>query len=80
MPSVRASARPNAALRAALTTGQATAFEALPLGGQIPLVNPQAAYAFALEGLDPHHVALPAPQPSGVPRWPPRWWNSTGRP
>ena len=50
-----------AALRAALTTGQATAFEALPLGGQIPLVNPQAAYAFDLEGLDPHHVAIPAP-------------------
>jgi hypothetical protein len=50
-----------AALRAALTTGQATAFEALPLGGQLPLANPQAAYAFALEGLDPHHVALPAP-------------------
>jgi hypothetical protein len=34
--------------RAALTTGQATAFEALPLGGQLPLANPQAAYAFAL--------------------------------
>jgi PAP2 superfamily len=50
-----------AALRAALTSGQATAFEALPLGGQVPLVNPQAAYAFALEGLDPHHVVVPAP-------------------
>src|SRR5438309_12072962 len=40
-----------AALRAPLTTGQATAFEALPLGGQLPFVNPQAAYAFALEDL-----------------------------
>jgi hypothetical protein len=50
-----------AALRAALTTGHASAFEALPLGGQLPLANPQAAYAFDLEGLDPHHVALPAP-------------------
>jgi hypothetical protein len=50
-----------AALCAALTTGQAMAFEALPLGGQLPLVNPPAAYAFVLEGLDPHHVAVPAP-------------------
>jgi hypothetical protein len=50
-----------ATLRAALTTGQAMAFEALPLGGQLPLANPQAAYAFDLEGLNPHHVAIPAP-------------------
>jgi hypothetical protein len=49
------------ALRNALTTGKSAAFEALPLGGQFPLANPQAAYAFELEGLDPHQVAIPAP-------------------
>src|SRR2546422_3672450 len=43
----------------ALTTGQSAAFEALPLGGQLPLANPQAAYAFALEGLDPHQLDCP---------------------
>ena len=50
-----------AAHSAALTSGQGTAFEALPMGGQTPLANPQAAYAFDLEGLDPHQVAISAP-------------------
>jgi hypothetical protein len=50
-----------AALLHALTTGQSAAFEALPLGGRMKLANPQAAYAFELEGLDPHQVDLSAP-------------------
>ena len=49
------------ALLQALTTGQSAAFEAIPLGGQLLLANPQAAYAFELEGLDPHDLMIPAP-------------------
>jgi hypothetical protein len=59
------------ALLHALTTGQSAAFEALLLGGQVKLANPQAAYAFELEGLDPHQLEIPAP-PCRY-----RWrWNS----
>lgn len=49
------------ALLNALTTGQATAFEAVPLGGKVKFANPQAAYAFVLEGADPHQFTLSAP-------------------
>lgn len=45
----------------ALETGQYAAFEAVPLGGQVKFANPLAAYAFELEGLDPHQYAMPAP-------------------
>jgi hypothetical protein len=50
-----------AALLNALTTGKSAAFDAIPLGGPTKLANPQAAYAFELEGLDPHQVECPAP-------------------
>jgi hypothetical protein len=50
-----------AALLHAIHTTQPAAFEAIPLGGKVPLANPQAAYAFALEGLDPHQLECPAP-------------------
>src|SRR5207249_5850706 len=50
-----------AALLNALTTGQAAAFDAIPLGGRVPLANPQTAYAFEMEGLDPHQVEMPTP-------------------
>ena len=33
--------------------------EEIPLGGQLKLANPQAAFAFQLEGLDPHNLTLP---------------------
>ena len=50
-----------AAFLKALETGQHAAFEAVPLGGKLKFANPQAAYAFALEGPDPHQVLMPAP-------------------
>jgi hypothetical protein len=50
-----------AALLKALETGQHAAFEAIPLGGRVKFANPQAAYAFALEGPDPHQFAMAAP-------------------
>ena len=50
-----------AALLKALETGQHADFEAIPLGGKLKFANPQAAYAFELEGPDPHQVVLPAP-------------------
>jgi membrane-associated phospholipid phosphatase len=49
------------ALLNALTVGKAPAFEAIPLGGKVKFANPQAAYAFVLEGTDPHQFALAAP-------------------
>ena len=58
---VRESPPAYAALLNALTTGQSAAFEAIPLGGRMPLANPQAVYAFELEGLDPHQVEISAP-------------------
>ncbi len=50
-----------AALVKALDTGQPADFEAIPLGGQLKFANPQAAYAFELEGPDPHQFVMPAP-------------------
>lgn len=47
----------------ALTSGRATDFEAITLGGVRPLVNPQAAYHYTLEGADSHALDIPpAPQ------------------
>ncbi len=53
-----------AALLAALTSGDAADFEAIPLGpGGRKLTNPQAGLAFDLEGADSHHLAVrPAPR------------------
>ncbi len=49
------------ALIHALSTGRPADFEAIPLGGSFKLINPQAAYAFSLEGLDSHHLGMVAP-------------------
>jgi hypothetical protein len=49
------------ALTNALETGQPAAFEAIPLGGRVKLANPLAAYAFELEGDDPHQFTMIAP-------------------
>lgn len=38
-----------------------TACESIPLGGQVKLANPQAAFAFHLEGMDPHNFTMPPP-------------------
>jgi|GEM_PF-122915 len=49
-------------LLAAIASGEPADFEAITLGGSRQLVNPQAAYAYQLEGADSHALALaPAP-------------------
>lgn len=45
----------------ALTTGNPADFEAIILGGTAKLSNPQAAYAFELEGGDSHYFGIAAP-------------------
>jgi hypothetical protein len=47
------------ALVAAATGGNSTKFDLVPLGGVIPLANPQAGLTFCLEGLDSHQFKLP---------------------
>ncbi|MBI3304336.1 MAG: vanadium-dependent haloperoxidase [Deltaproteobacteria bacterium] len=49
------------ALIHALSTGEPADFAAIPLGGTARLTSPQAAYAFALEGPDSHHLGMQAP-------------------
>jgi membrane-associated phospholipid phosphatase len=49
------------ALLYALTTGESAAFEAIPMGGPVALVNPLAMLAFVLEGADSHHLGMSAP-------------------
>lgn len=49
------------ALIAALSSGDPAAFEAIPQGGSIKQANPQAAFAFVLEGADSYHLSVPAP-------------------
>jgi membrane-associated phospholipid phosphatase len=51
------------ALVKAAETGLPTDFEAIPTAGVVRLVNPQAAFAFTLEGPDPHTLPLPSPPP-----------------
>jgi len=50
-------------LLAAIESGKHLEFERIPLGAGRKLVNPQAAFAFHLEGADPHCFAIP-PAPS----------------
>lgn len=45
----------------ALASGDPTQFESIPLGGSGKLIDPQAAYAFDLEGADSHRLAIAAP-------------------
>jgi hypothetical protein len=47
----------------ALTSGNVNDFELIPLGGAVPLVDPQAGLAYDLEGSDSHQLAIP-PAPS----------------
>lgn len=49
------------ALIKALTTGNPHDFERIPIGGVVKLANPQAAYAFDLEGPDSHHLGMIVP-------------------
>jgi PAP2 superfamily len=45
----------------ALTGGKSTDFAAIPLGGTVKLQNPQASYAYLLEGADSHATGTIAP-------------------
>jgi hypothetical protein len=51
------------AMLAALESGLAADFEAIPMGGTGKLVNPQGAYAFEMEGVDPQQPVCIAPPP-----------------
>lgn len=52
-----------AALVAAIESQEPADFERIPLGGTTKLVNPQAAFAFDLQGVDSHALAVKAPPP-----------------
>lgn len=47
-------------LTRALRSGADSRFEAIPLGGARKLANPQATYAYSMEGLDSHRSTMPA--------------------
>jgi hypothetical protein len=44
----------------AVTTGEPADFEAIPIGGNVRLIDPQAGLAFDMEGTDSHQMAIPA--------------------
>jgi hypothetical protein len=48
-----------AALVRAINSGRPADFDAIPLGGTVPLTNPQAGVAFDLEGHDAHSLVQP---------------------
>lgn len=45
----------------AMTTGEPSDFAAVSTGGTIKQVDPQAAFAFEMEGADSHHLGMSAP-------------------
>jgi len=49
------------ALVRAVTTGDPSEFAAVPLGGTVKQVDPQAAFAFEMQGADSHHLGMSAP-------------------
>jgi len=49
------------AMLVALKTSRPEDFERIPLGGILKLTNPQAAFAYELEGPDSHHVSIGVP-------------------
>ena len=51
------------AMLKAIRSGERADFDAISMGGKLRLVNPQAALAFTLEGLDPHCTTC-APPPA----------------
>jgi hypothetical protein len=56
-------ADPNAyrQLLQAIRSGSPDDFDRVPLGGKVKLANPQAAFAFELEGADPHALTIEPP-------------------
>jgi membrane-associated phospholipid phosphatase len=51
------------ALVHAMATGNPADFEAIPLGGTVKLADPQAAFAYEMDGADSHHIGMIAPPP-----------------
>lgn len=49
------------AMLRAIRSGRKADFDVIPIGGKLRLVNPQAAHAFTLEGIDPHCSSCSAP-------------------
>lgn len=49
------------AMLAAIASGLPAAFEQIPLGGTVKLTNPQAGYAYDLEGADSYSMVQPPP-------------------
>ncbi len=47
----------------AINTGTPAAFEAIALGGNLPLVDPQSGLAYDLEGTDSHQLFVPPAYP-----------------
>jgi membrane-associated phospholipid phosphatase len=45
----------------ALASGEPSDFAAVPMGGTVKQANPQAAFAFEMEGADSHHLGMSAP-------------------
>ena len=45
----------------AIRSGSPADFDRIPLGGKAKLANPQAAFAYALVGADPHALAIEPP-------------------
>jgi hypothetical protein len=45
----------------AIKSGSPADFDRIPLGGKVKLANPQGAFAFELEGVDPHALVVEAP-------------------
>jgi hypothetical protein len=55
--------RAYSALFAACVTGAPADFDAIPMGGNTPLIDPQAGAAFDLEGTDSHQLSIPPAPP-----------------
>jgi hypothetical protein len=53
---------------AAMLSGDDGDFAAIPLGGNVKLINPQSGLAFDLEGTDSHQLAIP-PAPALASAW-----------
>jgi hypothetical protein len=51
------------ALLKAVSTGKPSDFDLIPLGGTVPLVDPQCGLAFDMEGTDSHQLSTPPSPP-----------------
>jgi hypothetical protein len=67
----------NALLRAC-ESGDPSDWNAVPLGGNTRLTDPQAGLAFDMEGTDSHQLAIPPRPPSLEHSEPAKWWKTIG--